>query len=103
MFFKIIRLIQVILAFILEAEPLFPSAAGADKKASVMKSTEAELRREGLLTGDDELAGASLLKYIGNVVDGLVGIFNATGVFKRSASSNGQPAPTPEPEPPAEE
>ncbi len=99
MFFKIIRLIQVILAFILEAEPMFPQNAGAEKKESVMKSTAAELRREGMLPGDDESADNSDLENIGNVIDGVVGIFNATGVFKRAASSSTPTALDPEPDP----
>lgn len=99
MFFKIIQLIQMILAFILENEWLFPTAAGAEKKEAVMKSTAAELRRQGMLSGDDESADNAVLEHLGNVVDGAVGIFNAKGVFKRAAIASTPPAPAPEPEP----
>lgn len=99
MFFKIIQLIQVILAFILENEMVSPTTAGAAKKEAVMKSTAAELRRQGMLSGDDERADASLYLNVGDVIDGFVGIFNATGVFKKAPRSSTSPEPTPEPEP----
>ncbi len=99
MFFKIIQLIKVILAFILENEMLFQTAAGVEKKENVMRSTAAELRRQGMLSGDDDDADDSVLENISNVVDGVVGIFNATGVFKHQPIASTPTAHDPEPEP----
>ena len=99
MFFKIVALIQFILSLILEAETRFPLGAGAEKKADVMKSTSAELRRQGLAGPDDDTKPGNVLERLGNIVDGLVEIFNVTNTFKHEPSSSTETPETPVPEP----
>lgn len=82
MFFKILQILQFVCSLVHEAEGLFPAGAGAEKKASVMKSLTAELRKEGMLGGDNEPAGQELLEGFGGVVDGLVKSSNAAGAFR---------------------
>ena len=99
MFFKIVALIQFTLSCILEAETRHPAGAGAEKKADVMKATSAELRRQGLAGPEDDTQPGNVLERVGNIVDGLVGIFNVTNTFKHEPSSSTATPATPVPEP----
>lgn len=99
MFFKIVALIQFILSLILEAEQRFPSGAGAEKKADVMKATSGELRRQGLAGPEDDTKPGNVLERTATIVDGLVELFNVTHTFKHETSSSTATPATPEPEP----
>ena len=99
MFFKILQIIKLILGCILEAEFNFADASGAEKRSGVMKVASAELRRQGIMTDGAEETAGNVLEHLGKIVDGAVGVFNTTGVFKHTASSSTPPATKPEPEP----
>lgn len=100
MWFKILQLVQVILSCILEAEIGVGDATGAEKKRTVMKTVSAELRKEGLLVRDDEAAGDALLKSVGGVVDGFVGLLHITGAFTHATAHDEATEAAPEAEPP---
>ncbi len=101
MFFKIVSCIQFILALIHEAETRFGPGAGVEKKADVMKATAKELRRQGLHGPENDAQQGNVLARSGEIVDGLVKIFNVTNTFKheRSSSTDTPAAPEPDPQP----
>ena len=103
MFFKILQILQFICSLVHEAEGLFPPASGVEKKASVMKSLAAELRKEGMLGGDNEPLSQELLEGFGGIVDGLVQSANAAGAFRLrpqiAVMGEAPPPPDPPPDP----
>lgn len=99
MFFKIVAFIQFLLSLILEAEQRFPSDAGPEKKADVMKGATAELRRQGLHGPDNDTEPDNVLEMAGYLVDAFVELFNRTNTFKHNPSSSTRPTTTPEPDP----
>lgn len=101
MFFKILQIIQFNCSLIHEAEQLYPAGAGAEKKAAVMKSLMAELRKEGMVGSEDGAATAAVVTSFGELVDATVATSNAVGAFPHrapaeSSSAADTPPPTPE-------
>lgn len=94
MWFKILQLVQFVCSLVVETESRFRDGAGSDKKADVMKSLTAELRKEGMLGGAGEPNEAAVLEAAGATVDSTVELLNVTGAFSHAP----KPEPAEEPE-----
>ena len=102
MWFKILQFVQFVLSLILEAENAYPPGSGDEKKASVMKSAAAELRKQGVLGAEGERAGDATLETVSGVVDGVVSLLHNTNAFTHAPKPEPAADPAAAPEAPAE-
>lgn len=91
MWFKILQIVQFVCSLIAEIEMRFPGGAGAEKKAEVMKSLGAELRKEGLLGDTSGSAPNTVLEAADHLVEATVEVLNATGTFSHAPRSEAAP------------
>lgn len=87
MWFKILQIVQFVCSLIAEIEMRFPGGAAADKKAEVMKSLGAELRKEGLIGDTSGSEPDAVLKAADHLVEATVEVLNATGTFSHAPRS----------------
>lgn len=86
MFWKIVQWAQVVVALIREAEDLFGAGRGEEKKAHVMTAATRELEFQATAVQARGCSGEEVGAYVSDVVDGVVGLFNCFGVFRRSVA-----------------
>lgn len=88
MFWKIVQWAQVVISLIREAEDLLGPGKGEEKKAYVVAGATRELELAATTVQVGGCESDELLAYVGNVIDGVVGLFNCFGIFRRSSEGS---------------
>lgn len=87
----ITSIIPLISSFIQQIEALLPSAPGSTKLAAVIAAVNAYLVK---IEADADVIAAAKSE-LTPIITGLVALYNASGLFKKSSDT--APAPTPAP------
>lgn len=95
MWFKILQIVQFVCSLIAEIEMSFGAGAGAEKKAAVMKTLSAELRKEGLVGASSDKESDAVLVAADHLVEATVEVLNVTGAFSHAPRSEAAPLPDP--------
>lgn len=80
------KVIPIALQIVPLVERLFGGAAGSEKKDIAVALIKPAVQAVETATGKELLDEDALAAAAGNAVDGVVGILNVTGVFKKPAA-----------------